>query len=1376
MALMFILSFSGQAVLALDFTADNPDLLSEQALPSDFFTDVRIGKTLTNPETGEMEAFGSNVAWDASCALWFSYTVPEHMTVHTAYTFSVVAPLVLADNFSIRDGAVVVAEGALVPDGTGTVHGTLTFLDQNYLTEGTTGYFYVAASFDKDQLSGGGRQTVSVIIPNTSISASTEIDFAAPVAKAGVTLIKTSDAATNLHAHQVDWTLTITPHVSGLMAEYVNSLLVTDPLQKQGLVYVENSAEATRQDGTAAEGALAYNAETGMLTFSGAGQDLTAASWPITVKLKTQYAPDKLTPDSSGKVTFANDATAVITAPQYIKDSNGTVTLEDSTAERVLSTANADANASAEVVCASLTKAGALLSGSKVHWTVTATNGLAQDNPHIVDTLPADMKLSGSVTLNNAALAEWSGTGTGYAFNTETRKLTVYLEASLSTAQTIEYDTIFNGADVSSISSVVNHVDFFVGPGTAASLSKTAAVNFGSALMSKSGIYDRQTHTVTWTIGLKTKDKTLSNVVLTDLFGQSINGTSVKQTYVDSSLRIKGESGEYVSIAPTSVLADDTGFVLNLSDPYDAAVTDYTLTYQTVLDSTDAARAYWGSNWSGEFPITNTTTLAATGLDAKATITAASKGISQMLEKAFVSYDYNNKSAEWKLTVNQNQMAMTNGRIVDTLSSADWKYDQTTGSVTIRQGDKTVLTGADVSYAANAAGLPMMMISLPNTTAGEAPFVITYHTKPADEKLLLTNEKLTVNNAAVLTGDSVQASGVAANIEQTLGQSVLEKSSGALDETTNELTWTVDVNRNLATIPAGSEGDIGIQDTLPQGLRYVPDSLKVVPLTIGVSGADGTVAEGAALTAGTDYIAEYDASSRKLTLVWPHKTELTAAYRVTFRTLVMVSGSYSNSISFISSLDSSWQTSDSEIRSALFSGGSTKLAKTLGSLLIQKTDGNTGNALPNVKLTLRDSGETLIGEFLTDSNGQINAVLPVGVYTVEEITPPDNYVLPTVHTWSVTVESRKLVTLRIPNYQDQAVATLSPQVTKAITGSAIPPATEFAFKLAPVTLNAPMPSADTASVTGEGTARFGQIQYTSEGVYEYTITEQDGKTDRFTYDTTPHSLIVTVKNENGQLTATAKYDTDLDALTVTNIYTRPSSGDSEKTPTGSLTISKQVTGASADKTKPFLFTVSFSGTDRRYSFERSGGFMHGWLKSGDSFSLKDGQSITISGLPAGTSYTVTEADYRAEGYAVSAAGNVGTIRANTVSKADFLNIKTGVLAPVIPTTPTEPTTPDIPSYSPSDVPSPSDPSSPNQIIIIDKNGTTKYHREQMPDGKYVYLDEDGNPLANLVSDATQAAHSPQTGTPVSVKLLIVLMLICAVGASVLVWIVHRLYR
>ena len=64
------------------------------------------------------------------------------------------------------------------------------------------------------------------------------------------------------------------------------------------------------------------------------------------------------------------------------------------------------------------------------------------------------------------------------------------------------------------------------------------------------------------------------------------------------------------------------------------------------------------------------------------------------------------------------------------------------------------------------------------------------------------------------------------------------------------------------------------------------------------------------------------------------------------------------------------------------------------------------------------------------------------------------------------------------------------------------------------------------------------------------------------------------------------------------------------------------------------------------------------LKSGDSVQLKHGESITISGLPAGTTYAVTESGNN--GYRVYASGDTGTIAANKTSTAAFTNAKSSV--------------------------------------------------------------------------------------------------------------------
>lgn len=63
----------------------------------------------------------------------------------------------------------------------------------------------------------------------------------------------------------------------------------------------------------------------------------------------------------------------------------------------------------------------------------------------------------------------------------------------------------------------------------------------------------------------------------------------------------------------------------------------------------------------------------------------------------------------------------------------------------------------------------------------------------------------------------------------------------------------------------------------------------------------------------------------------------------------------------------------------------------------------------------------------------------------------------------------------------------------------------------------------------------------------------------------------------------------------------------------------------------------------------------GTIRSGDTISLASGESITITGLPVGTQYTVTEADYTAAGYTTTSTGAVGTIAVGTLYTTSFTN-------------------------------------------------------------------------------------------------------------------------
>ncbi len=107
---------------------------------------------------------------------------------------------------------------------------------------------------------------------------------------------------------------------------------------------------------------------------------------------------------------------------------------------------------------------------------------------------------------------------------------------------------------------------------------------------------------------------------------------------------------------------------------------------------------------------------------------------------------------------------------------------------------------------------------------------------------------------------------------------------------------------------------------------------------------------------------------------------------------------------------------------------------------------------------------------------------------------------------------------------------------------------------------------------------------------------------------------------------------------------------------GNLTISKTVTGTAADTTKKFFFRITLVGAPGTYTYTGNA-VPGGMIKSGDSISLAHGQSITIIGLPEGTTYRITEADYSGEGYAVVSTGATGSIASTTTQTAAFTNTK-----------------------------------------------------------------------------------------------------------------------
>lgn len=154
--------------------------------------------------------------------------------------------------------------------------------------------------------------------------------------------------------------------------------------------------------------------------------------------------------------------------------------------------------------------------------------------------------------------------------------------------------------------------------------------------------------------------------------------------------------------------------------------------------------------------------------------------------------------------------------------------------------------------------------------------------------------------------------------------------------------------------------------------------------------------------------------------------------------------------------------------------------------------------------------------------------------------------------------------------------------------------------------------------------------FSHAGEYTYTITETKGNAAGITYSEEKYTLRVQVANkQNGGFfvkNITANKGTDgnkVDKILFTNTYRK----------NASLVIEKNTTGDSADKTKQFDFTITFtkSATEDSLSeftgtITRKGGTTEKVTCTNGTadFKLADGDKLTFANIPAGTKYKVTE--------------------------------------------------------------------------------------------------------------------------------------------------------
>lgn len=330
--------------------------------------------------------------------------------------------------------------------------------------------------------------------------------------------------------------------------------------------------------------------------------------------------------------------------------------------------------------------------------------------------------------------------------------------------------------------------------------------------ISKSGNYDSASNEITWTVKVTPAHGSFKNVSVTDVYGDN-------QTYVAGSFERNGTSVSDGSLT----LLDTASRTLTYTFP-DSVSSAQVLTYKTKpkADAFDAK--------GSETPFDNTANLTATlktDGDTTATADATVSVKPDWIDKSAGTYNNTDKTLPWTIHAGIASQTISGAEIVDTLPDG---LELNTGSVKWTDPAGTVHPLTKVSSSSPGYGEFYYSGSEMICNIGDADGkltgrgTLTYTTAVSGDPTLNHNGSISYDNTAQLvwnnnsTSDAPSSTGTG-----TVGSGGLisKWADGAknYDNTNPLIHWTIQVNRNQITMPAGTT----VTDTIPAGQEYYAD-------------------------------------------------------------------------------------------------------------------------------------------------------------------------------------------------------------------------------------------------------------------------------------------------------------------------------------------------------------------------------------------------------------------------------------------------------------------------------------------------------------------------------------------------------------------------
>ena len=246
-----------------------------------------------------------------------------------------------------------------------------------------------------------------------------------------------------------------------------------------------------------------------------------------------------------------------------------------------------------------------------------------------------------------------------------------------------------------------------------------------------------------------------------------------------------------------------------------------------------------------------------------------------------------------------------------------------------------------------------------------------------------------------------------------------------------------------------------------------------------------------------------------------------------------------------------------------------------------------------------------------------------------------------------------------------------------------------------------------------------------------------------------------------------------------NSYTGPLSLKAAHGSTGSLTVCKETLGELLPSDYDTVFTFELTLDDDAITTINDKWCGVPFKNGKASFTLKSGESITLSNLPAGIGYTITETAQDGWTLLNLNPAETGVVPQNDTAKVVFTNLKNSPDDPYVPVVPVDPETPEIPEEpegpeTPEEPEGPETPEEPEEPEIPEETEETEAPGE-LPAEEPAQTDTSAS-LAQPEETPTQNTTTVtliQTGTT---DWLAAVLLIFGIGLLVCGWFFDRKQR